>query len=188
MIRRPPRSTLFPYTTLFRSLWVGPVIRAFLLPDIPALASAVDGRVLLFTGGVALLTGFLAGLVPALQVGRADLTPALKAGAGEGRYRRSRLRSALLVGQVALTVTLIVGAGLFARSLRNVAGQGFGFDPAHTLLATMDLRAAGYRPAQINQLSLQMLAPLARPPGVEGAGATIGALCWAPTPNGLAPR
>src|SRR5256884_611504 len=159
---------------LLVTLWVGPVIRAFLLPDIPALASAVDGRVLLFTGGVALLTGFLAGLVPALQVGRADLTPALKAGAGEGRYRRSRLRSALLVGQVALTVTLIVGAGLFARSLRNVAGQDFGFDPAHTLLATMDLRAAGYRPAQINQLNLQMLARLEGLPGVAAAAATIG--------------
>src|SRR5437879_12104426 len=164
---------------LLVTLWVGPVIRAFLLPDIPALASAVDGRVLLFTGGVALLTGFLAGLVPALQVGRADLTPALKAGAGEGRYRRSRLRSALLVGQVALTVTLIVGAGLFARSLRNVAGQDFGFDPTHTLLATMDLRAAGYRPTQINQLNLQMLARLEGLPGVEAAAATIGHFGWA---------
>src|SRR5438552_17070450 len=164
---------------LLVTLWVGPVIRAFLLPDIPALASAVDGRVLLFTGGVALLTGFLAGLVPALQVGRADLTPALRAAAGEGRYRRSRLRSALLVGQVALTVTLIVGAGLFARSLRNVAGQDFGFDPAHTLLATMDLRAAGYRPAQINQLNLQMLARLEGLPGVDAAAATIGHFGWA---------
>src|SRR5207248_1384604 len=102
--------------------------------------------------------GFLAGCVPALQVGRADLTPALKAGAREVRYRRSRLRSALLVGQVALTVTQIVGAGLFVRSLRNVQGQDFGFDPPHPLLATMDLRAAGYRPVEINQLNLQMLA------------------------------
>src|SRR5438270_129208 len=159
---------------LLVSLWAGPVIRAFLLPDIPAVASAVDGRVLLFTGGVALLTGFLAGCVPALQVGRADLTPALKAGAREGRYRRSRLRSGLLVGQVALTVTLIVGAGLFVRSLRNVEGQDFGFDPAHTLLATIDLRAAGYRPVEINQLNLQMLARLQVLPGVEAAAATIG--------------
>jgi len=159
---------------LLVSLWAGPVIRAFLLPDMPALAAAVDGRVLLFTGGVALLTGFLAGWVPALQVGRADLTPALKAGAREGRYRPSRLRSALLVGQVALTVTLIVGAGLFARSLRNVEGQNFGFDPVHTLLATMDLRAAGYRSTEISQLNLKMLARIDALPGVEAAAATIG--------------
>jgi len=112
--------------------------------------------------------------VPALQVGRADLTPALKAGAREGRYRRSRLRSGLLVGQVALTVTLIVGAGLFVRSLRNVEGQDFGFDPAHTLLATTDLRAAGYRPTEINQLNLRMLARIEALPGVEAAAATIG--------------
>src|SRR2546429_545326 len=155
---------------LLVSLWAGPMIRAFLLPDIPAVAAAVDARVLLFTGGVALLTGFLAGCVPALQVGRADLTPALKAGAREGRYRPSRLRSGLLVGQVALTVTLIVGAGLFARSLRNVEGQDFGFDPAHTLLATMDLRAAGYRPDQINQLSLQMLSRPEILPGEAAIG------------------
>jgi predicted permease len=159
---------------LLVTLWAGPVIRAFLLPGMPAVAAAVDGRVLLFTGAAALLTGFLAGVVPALQVGRADLTPALKAGAGEGRYRRSRLRSALLVGQVALTVMLIVGAGLFARSLRNVEGQDFGFDPAHTLVATMELRAAGYRPAEINQLNLQMLARLEGLPGVEAAAATVG--------------
>jgi len=162
------------FAALLVTLWAGPVIRAFLLPDLPAVAAAVDGRVLLFTGGVALLTGFLAGCVPALQVGRADLTPALKAGAREGRYRRSRLRSGLLVGQVALTVTLIVGAGLFVRSLRNVEGQDFGFDPAHTLLATTDLRAAGYRPTEINQLNLRMLARIEALPGVEAAAATIG--------------
>src|SRR3989442_1608594 len=161
------------FAALLVTLWAGPVIRAFLLPDMPALAAAVDGRVLLFTGGVALLTGFLARCVPALYVGRADLTPALKTGAGEGRYRRSRLRTGLLVGQVALTVTLIVGAGLFERSLRNVERQDFGFDPAHTLLATMDLRAAGYRPGQINQLNLQMLARLEALPGVAAAAATI---------------
>src|SRR5439155_538507 len=85
-----------------------------------------------------------------------------------------RLRSALLVGQVALTVTLIGGAGLFVRSVRNVPGQDFGFDPTHTLLATMDLRAAGYRPVEINQLNLQMLARLQVLPGVEAAAATIG--------------
>src|SRR5207247_8503151 len=129
---------------LLVTLWAGPVIRAFLLPDMPALAPAVDGRVLLFTGVVALLTGLLAGLAPALQAGRADLTPALKAGAGEGRFRRSRVRTGLLVGQVALTVVLIVGAGLFARSLRKVRGLDLGFDPGHVILATMDLGSAGY--------------------------------------------
>jgi predicted permease len=159
---------------LFVTLWAGPLIRALLLPGIPALSGAVDGRVLAFTAAVAIVTGLLAGVAPAWQLRRRDLTPALKAGAAEGRYQRSRLRSALLIGQVALTVVLLVGAGLFARSLRNVEGQNFGFDPEQTLLATMDLRAAGYRTAEINQLHLQMLARLEALPGVEAAAATVG--------------
>src|SRR3989441_2821724 len=99
------------------TLWVGPVIRAFLLPDMPALASAVDGRVLLFTGGGALLTGFLAGLVPALQGGRADLTPALKAGGREGGHRRLPARAGVLVGQVAVAGTPVLGGWAVVRSL-----------------------------------------------------------------------
>jgi len=158
---------------LFVTLWAGPLIRAFLLPDTPAFTEPLDARVIAFTIAVALLTGIVTGAVPAWQLARRDLTPALKAGAGEGRYQRSRLRSALLVAQVALTVVLIIGAGLFTRSLRNVEGQDFGFDPAHTLLATIDLQAAGYSPAQINALHLQALTRLESLPGVEAAAATV---------------
>jgi len=158
---------------LFVTLWAGPLIRAFLLPDTPAFMEPLDGRVIAFTAVVALSTGILTGAVPAWQLTRRDLTPALRAGAGEGRYQRSGLRSALLVGQVALTVVLIVGAGLFTRSLRNVEGQNFGFDPARTLLATIDLRAAGYTPAQINAVHLQILARLEALPGIEAAAATV---------------
>jgi predicted permease len=158
---------------LFVTLWAGPLIRVFLLPDTPAFTEPVDGRVIAFTAAVALLTGIVAGAVPAWQLVRRDLTPALKAGAGEGRYQRSRLRSGLLVVQVALTVVLIIGAGLFTRSLRNVEGQNFGFDPVHTLLATIDLRAAGYTPAQINAVHLQILERLEALPGIEAAAATV---------------
>ncbi len=174
---------------LFVTLWAGPLIRAFLLPDTPAFTEPLDARVLAFTAVVALLTGILTGAVPAWQLARRDLTPALKAGAGEGRYQRSRLRSALLVAQVALTVVLIVGAGLFTRSLRNVEGQNFGFDPTHTLLATIDLQAVGYSPVQINQLNLQALNRLEAMPGVEAAAATVAhplgwvTGCWVSVPG-----
>jgi predicted permease len=174
---------------LFVTLWAGPLIRAFLLPDTPAFTEPLDARVLAFTAVMALLTGILTGAVPAWQLARHDLTPALKAGAGEGRYQRSRLRSALLEAQVALTVVLIVGAGLFTRSLRNVEGQNFGFDPTHTLLATIDLPAAEYSPAQINELHLQVLARLEALPGVEAAAATVAHLlgevhgCWVSVPG-----
>ena len=157
---------------LLVTLWTGPLVRTFLLPDIPSLAGPLDVRIIAFTAAVALLTGVAAGVAPALQL-RRDLTPALKAGAGEGRYQHSRLRSALLIGQVALTMVLIVGAGLFARSLRNVEGQDFGFDPTHTILVTMDLRAAGYTPVQINAVYLQLLSRLEALPAIEAAAATV---------------
>ena len=158
---------------LFVTLWAGPLIRAFLLPDTPAFTEPLDARVIAFTAAVALLTGIVTGAIPAWQLARRDLTPTLKAGAGEGRYQRSRLRSGLLVAQVALTVVLIIGAGLFTRSLRNVEGQDFGFDPIHTLLVTIDLRAADYSPAQINAQHLQILTNLETLPGVEAAAATV---------------
>ena len=159
---------------LFVTLWTGPLISSFLLPDTPAVMEPLDTRVIAFTGVVAVVTGILAGAVPAWYLARRDLTPALKAGAGEGRYQRSRLRSALLVAQVGLTVVLIIEAGLFTRSLRNVEGQNFGFDPAHTLLVTINLQAAGYSFAQINALHLQILSNLETLPGVDAAAATAG--------------
>ncbi len=174
---------------LFVTVWTGPLIRAFLLPDTLAFREQLDARVIAFTAAVALLSGILTGAVPAWQLARRDLTPALKAGAGEGRYQRSRLRSALLVVQVALTVVLIIGAGLFTRSLRNVAGQNFGFDPTRTLLATIDLQAAGYSPAQVNVLHLQALTRLEALPGVDAAAATVahplgwGTGCWVTVPG-----
>jgi predicted permease len=158
---------------LMVALWGGPLIRTFLLPNIASASAPLDGRIVLFTALMTIITGLLAGAVPAWELRRGDLTPALKAGAGGGRYQRSRLRSALLVGQVALTVVLIVGAGLFGRSLRNVETQNFGFEPAHTLLVTIDLRAAGYSVAEINALHLRMLSHLETVPGVEAAAATV---------------
>lgn len=155
-------------------LWSGPVIRAVLVPDLPALGGVLDARVLAFTAAVALAAGVLAGLAPAWQAGRADLTPALKSGASAGHYRSSRLRTGLVVGQVALTVVLLVGAGLFARSLRNIQGQDLGFDPVRTLVATIDLGAAGYRRAEINALYLRFLERVEALPGVEAAAVTVG--------------
>jgi putative ABC transport system permease protein len=154
--------------------WTGPVIRAFLLGDVPAAATTVDVRVLVFTGTIALLVGVLTGLAPALQVGRDDLIHALKSGAGEGRFQRSKLRSLLLVGQVALTLALLVGAGLFARSLRNVRRIDLGFDADHILRATIDLKAAGFGTAEANALYMQMLQRVQRLPAVEHAAASVG--------------
>src|SRR5574341_1469280 len=75
---------------LLVALWVGPLIRALLLPDIPAVSSALDVRVLGFTAAVALLTGLLSGLAPAIQASRPDLSLALKSGTAAGRAPHGR--------------------------------------------------------------------------------------------------
>ena len=91
-------------------------------------------------GLAALAAGLLTGLAPILQSGRADLTLDLKAGAREGTMHRSRLRTGLLVFQGALSVLLLVGAGLFVRSLHNVQTMRLGYDADRVL--AVDLKCA----------------------------------------------
>jgi predicted permease len=114
----------------------GRSLRAVLLPS----GTPIDGRVLVLTGLAALVTGLLVGLLPALQGSRPDLTTALKAGAREGGTQRSRLRTTLTVVQAALSVVLLVGAGLFVRSLWNVRSLHLGLEPERVL--TVDVGEA----------------------------------------------
>ena len=101
------------------------------LPIPLSIDVGVDGTVLAFTAAVALLTGLLCGLAPALQSSRPQLVPALKDDAGGlgRRHRRLGLRNLLVVGQVAASTVLLVGAGLFVRSL----GQARSIDPGFAL-------------------------------------------------------
>jgi len=111
----------------------GPAARAALLPDVGWYRSAVDSRVLLFTLLAVLLTTILTSAIPALAAGRGDLTQALKAGVREGGGRRSPLRASLTLCQITLTFVLLVGAGLFARSLSTVRGLDLGIEPDRVL-------------------------------------------------------
>lgn len=96
-------------------------------------------RLVLFTGACVLAVGLAAGLAPLVLSRRMDMSDALKAGVLEGSVRRSRLRTTLLVMQGALSMLLLVGAGLFVRSLRNVAHLDLGFDPDRVMVAQVDL-------------------------------------------------
>src|SRR5213080_532844 len=151
---------------LLVTLWVGPVLRAALLPQ-AAAGSVLDIRVLLFTSLVVLGTAVLAGLAPAYEASAPDLSSALKSGEREGRIRRSAARTCLLVSQVALTVVLLTGAGLFVTSLHRVEGLRLGFDADRLIVVSVDLEALGYKRAAINALYGQMRERVRALPGVR---------------------
>ncbi|MGH7591554.1 MAG: ADOP family duplicated permease, partial [Gemmatimonadales bacterium] len=155
------------------TLWAGPALRAFLLPDAMATAP-IDLRALLFTTAVVLLTTLLAGLAPALHASTPDLSSALKTGARDGTFQRSLLRSGLLVGQVALTLVLLTGAGLFIRTLRHVEGMHLGFDPDRIIVASVDLASLGYKRPAIDAMYQDIRTHVTRMPGVAGASLSIG--------------
>jgi predicted permease len=128
------------------TVWSAGLIRLFPLPPI---ASLIDGRMLAFTFAVSLLTGILAGLVPALQAGIVDLVPALKDGASSEGPSRSRLRGALTITQMALSLVLLIGAGLLVRSVIVAQSVDSGIDIDRLLYVSVDLGDAGYEgPAQ----------------------------------------
>jgi predicted permease len=138
---------------LFLALWSSGLIEAFLPPThLPVgVAPVVGGREFLFALGLTGLTGVVFGLAPALQATRPDVASALKDEAGgglAGGRHRSRLRSALVVAQVALSLLLLVSAGLFLRSLYNAHAVDPGFDPKGLFLGSVDLLPNGYDEAR----------------------------------------
>ncbi len=128
------------------AIWGTDLLVALAPPGTPRIDEvAVDGRVLAVTAAVTLLAGALFGLVPAIRAARADAASTLREGGrggGEGR-RAGRTRAVLVVGQVALALVLLVGAGLLVRSFNNLRTHDLGFDPDHVL--TMQVNLPGDR-------------------------------------------
>jgi len=127
---------------LLVALWAGAAVRAYLTPRVAPGAGIFDPRVLAFTALAALVTGALAGLAPAWQASRTDIAAALRSSGRDLGAARGRLRSVLLATQVALTLVLLVGAGLFVRSLRHAQTLDYGLDLEHLLLAGVQQRGA----------------------------------------------
>jgi len=164
---------------LFAAHFGGGVLRTSLLSNVDWSATPLfDGRMLLFTAAAALLTGLLTGLAPAWHAGRSDLAGSLKAGGREGSRPRARLRTSLLVVQAALSVLLLVGAGLFVRSLRNVRALDLGYEPSRMLVALTDYRGQRPPPEQRAEFSRRLLERARGIPGVERATLTFGIPFW----------
>jgi len=129
------------------SYWGGGALRTALLPGVLFPGAAVGGRVVAFTLATAVLAGLLAGVGPAVQGTRADLSGDLAMGAGASSGRRSRTRAVLTVLQAALSVVLLVGAGLFVRSVGEVRGLDLGLDKDRLALATLEFGTTGIFPS-----------------------------------------
>src|SRR5206468_968055 len=115
--------------------------------------------------------GIVFGLAPAVSAGRSDLVGALKSRGmgGRGGHRGRGFTHALVVAQIAISLVLLVGANLFARSLLNLESRPLGFDQDHVLLARVNPRLAGYTPANVNVLYRRLYDRIAALPGVRSA-------------------
>jgi predicted permease len=141
-------------------------------PDgIPRLdETRIDGAVLAFTLALASVSSILFGLVPALRAARGNLQGALREGGRGMGSARDRVRSALIIAEVALALTLLVGAGLLIRSAVHLQSVRPGFDPSGVLTARLALPASSYeRPDHVARTFRSVAERLAQVPGVRAA-------------------
>jgi putative ABC transport system permease protein len=161
---------------LLLSFWLIELLISFSPPDSPRFNEAnLDYRVLAFTLAISVLTGVIFGLVPALQTSKLDVTSSLKEGGrtGEG-YRRTSALNLLLIGEVALSLILLVGAGLLIKSFMRLQEVKPGFNPERVLIASLSLPGAKYKEDQQRvDFYRTLIERLGALPGVEAAGAGV---------------
>lgn len=127
-----------------------------------------DWRVLAFTAALSVFTGILFGLAPAWRSTKTDLVTCLKdQGSGLGSLRRFGLRNALVVVQVSLSLVLLIGAGLFVRSLQNASRIDIGMKADGVLMMAFDPKLNGYTPERTKQLLMQLRSRVSALPGVQ---------------------
>ncbi|HSB12421.1 MAG TPA: ABC transporter permease [Blastocatellia bacterium] len=153
------------------AVWMVNLVGAFKPPVDFALTIdlQLDWRVLLFALAVSLGSGIIFGLMPAWQTTRTDLVPALKDESGAAGPRRSRLRSGLVIAQIALSLVLLVAAGLIVRSLQQVQMIGPGFRTDRTMTMSVDLGLQGYNATRGMEFYKELIARAEALPGVNSA-------------------
>lgn len=146
----------------------GVILLVNLVTQQSPLDTRPDAGVLLFTAAVSLVAGLLFGLVPAVQASRTNLSSSIKEKSRtRSGFMRFSLSSFMIVVQVGLSMVLLTGAGLFARSLVKLQNEDVGFDRTNTLLLEIDPRLAGYKPAELPALYQQILDRLGTVPQVK---------------------
>jgi predicted permease len=154
--------------------WGGDLLRGYLLSGTQADRFTLDHRVYLIALAATVAAALLSSVVPAMQVVRGDLTPMLKEGARGGGFHRSRLRAGLVVLQIALSLILVAGAGLFVRSLRKVLAIDIGYDRDRVVMVSVDPARAGFTGSAIGAAFETMADAARRNPGVESVALTFG--------------
>jgi predicted permease len=149
--------------------WIGGGVLARVFTTDLAPAAFADSRIVVFCALVTLAVGVITGLAPAVPASRGDLVSALKAGAREGSYQRSRLRGLLVVVQGALSVVLLIGAGLFVRSFAKVQAVPLGYDVAPVLYVQRNMRGVAMTEEQQTALNRRLVSAAAALPGVVSA-------------------
>ncbi len=160
---------------LLLSMWLIEILVALLPADIPRISGLEpDWRVLLFTFGAAVLTGVLCGLVPAFTSLKINLTDAIKEGerGASASARVNLLRNGLVVGQIAVALVLLTGAGLLVKSLIRLHQVNPGFETGNILTMQMSLSgeryfSKGMKPERINAFLDELTGRVSRLPGVR---------------------
>ena len=157
------------------AVWIDRLLIAFLPQSTSGLklSAAPDLRILLFTFGVAVLTGVFFGLAPALQCTQPNVAPTLKDQVGGivgGSGSHVRFRKALVAAQVTLSLLLLIGAGLFIRSLRNLRDLGPGFSAQNLVAFNIDPTLSGYTADRTKIFYPQLSDQISAIPGVRSVG------------------
>jgi predicted permease len=153
------------------AIWIIQLLLAFKPPiDFPlAIDVSVDWRVLLFSLSVSLVAGAIFGLAPALQATRPGLTQALRETSAQGGAGRTRLRSVLVVAQIAISLVVLISAGLVVRTLLQLQTMNPGFEPQNALTMSFDLGLQGYDRQRGQQFYRQLVERVHALPGVKAA-------------------
>lgn len=154
------------------------LLRRLLVPAGAETGSFVDRRLFLFTMLVTATTVIVTGILPSLAASRPELTSSLKTAVRDGGYRRSRTREAMLFVQAALSVVLLVGAGLFVRSLRTVLSVDLGFDAPHMAMASVDFSNTAFAKPEIDAFYRNAADRLRRLPGVQSTALATSIPFW----------
>jgi predicted permease len=153
--------------------WGGSALRLTLVPDAAESPVMSDLRTLWWVGVAVVVVAICTSLAPAWLAGRVDLTRHLKVGARDGMVQRSWLRIGLLVMQAALSALLLVGAGLFVQSLRNVKTLKLGYDVDPVLIADFVMRGTRLDSTRAAALREQLLETARRIPSIERAATAL---------------